>query len=343
MKKSLLAMAMVSAFAAPAFAQNVEVYGVVDVGVQQVDNGTTNVIDMKSGGQSESRIGFKGGENLGGGLKAQFALETTTDITNGAQEGTLFGRQSWVGVSSESMGSVRLGRQLTSAYNTAYAVDPSKLGMTGNAGEILGDSLDKNLDKALTYTSPSMGGFKGEVQYGFGGRDDESENRTLTVSGSYTAGPLMLSAVHGSKNIKKYGGGFLRPRRLLADAEKTDTLVGGTYDLEKFKLHAAWNESKYEDDTFSVNEKTKGYLLGVSAPVGISGTVMASWNHSKVDNVADSSTDMYSVGYSHVLSKRTNIYASYAYISNDKNAILGGAVESGKDVNKFGIGVKHSF
>ena len=333
MKKSLLAMAMVSAFAAPAFAQNVEVYGVVDVGVQQVDNGTTNVVDMKSGGQSESRLGFKGGENLGGGLKAEFVLETGVDLTNGAQDGTLFGRQSWVGLSSESMGSVRLGRQLTSGYNTAYAVDPFKLGMAGNAGEVLGGAtLEKHLDKAVTYVSPSMGGFKGEVQYGFGGSEKESDNRTLTLSGSYTAGPLMVAALRGTKNLNDG-----------LDAKKTETMIGGTYDLQKVKLHAAWSESKLEEKSFGIDDKTKSYLLGVSAPVGVSGTVMASWNHNKVDNLADSSTDMYSVGYSHVLSKRTNVYASYSYTNNDNNAWLSGAVEGGKDVNKVGVGVRHSF
>lgn len=327
MKKSLLAMALVSAFAAPAFAQNVEVYGVVDVGVQHTDNGTTTVTDMKSSGQSESRIGFKGGENLGGGLKAEFLLEAGLDVTNGsnAQAGTLFGRQSWVGLTSDTMGSVRLGRQLTSVYTTAYAIDPTRVGLNGGVSQLM-DGTSNQLDKAVTYTSPSMGGFKAEVQYGFSGVDSESQGRTLSLGGSYAAGPMMVTGVRSVKNADG------------VNAKTTDTLIGGTYDLQQVKLHAAWGESKEEG-----SNKAKSYMLGASAPMGAKGSVMASWTNVKVDNVADTKSDVYSVAYTYGLSKRTNVYASYAYTANDAQADLGGASAAGKDVSKYAVGVRHSF
>ncbi len=325
MKKSLLAMALVSAFAAPAFAQNVEVYGVVDVGVEHVDNGTTTVTDMKSGMQSDSRIGFKGGENLGGGLKAEFLVESGLDMTNGtnSQVGTLFGRQSWVGLTSDTMGSVRLGRQMSTLYTTAYAVDPGKLGVGSAWRGLNGASFDGQVNSAVTYTTPSFGGFKGEVQYGFGGQDKESDNRTLSLGGSYTAGPLMLTAVHSKQN----GVGGV--------GNVKDTMVGGTYDLQQLKLHASWSETKEDAG------KAQGYMLGVSAPMG-KGTVLASWAHNKVDGVS-SNSDAYSVGYTYGLSKRTNVYGAYTYVSNETNAAAGGAVVDGKDVSRFGVGVRHSF
>lgn len=326
MKKSLLSMALVSAFAAPAFAQNVDIYGVMDVGVEHVDNGTTTVTDMKSSGMSDSRIGFKGTENLGGGLKAEFLVEAGLDLTNGqnAQEGTLFGRQSWVGLTSETMGSVRLGRQLSSVYNAAYSVDPGKLGAGSAFRGLNGGIISGQLDRAVTYSTPTFGGFKGEVQYGFGGQDKESDNRTASIGGSYTSGPLMLTAVHAQQN--GIGG--------VGDVK--DTLVGGTYDLQQVKLHASWGENKQDTGT------TKNYMLGVSAPVGAKGTVMASWAKNKVD-VADANSDAYSVGYAYGLSKRTSVYGAYTYVSNETNAMAGGAVDAGKDVSRFGVGVRHSF
>ncbi len=330
MKKSLLAMALVSAFAAPAFAQNVEVYGVVDVGVQYTDNGTTTVTDMKSSGQSDSRIGFKGGENLGGGLKAEFLLEAGLDVTNGqnAQNGTLFGRQSWVGLTSDTMGSVRLGRQLSTVYTTAYSVDPTRAGLNGGFSQLM-EGGSNQVDRAVTYTSPSMGGFKAEAQYGFGGKDKESDARVLSLGGSYTAGPLMLTGVRAVQNADSSD---------VTSVKETQTLIGGTYDLQQVKLHAAWGESKPE-----VGNKSKSYMLGVSAPMGAKGNVMASWTNAKVDNVADSKSDVYSVAYTYGLSKRTNVYASYAFTANEAAATLGGADVAGKDVNKFGVGVRHSF
>ncbi len=329
MKKSLLAMALVSAFAAPAFAQNVEVYGVVDVGVQHTDNGVTSVTDMKSSGQSDSRIGFKGGENLGGGLKAEFLLEAGLDLTNGqnAQNGTLFGRQSWVGLTSDTMGSVRLGRQLSTVYTTAYSVDPTRVGLNGGFAQLLGGA--QQLDRAVTYSSPSMGGFKAEAQYGFGGKDKESDARVLSLGGSYTAGPLMLTGVRAVQNADS---------TVIGSVKETTTLVGGTYDLQQVKLHASWAESKPEG-----GDKTKSYMLGASAPMGAKGNVMASWTNVKTDNVANSKSDVYSVAYTYGLSKRTNVYASYAYTANDSQADLGGAGALGKDVSKYAVGVRHSF
>jgi predicted porin len=113
MKKALLALAVLAAFAGTASAQtNVTMYGVLDMALQHENDGVNSTTALDSGIQSGSRLGFKGTEDLGGGLKANFDLEAGVNADTGtsSQGGILFGRQAWVGLSG-GFGSLRLGRQ----------------------------------------------------------------------------------------------------------------------------------------------------------------------------------------------------------------------------------------
>ena len=136
MKKSLLALAILGAFAGAASAQtSVTLYGVVDGGIAYEDNGTAagSVLRVENGGQSTSRFGFKGTEDLGGGLSALFVLENGFLVGTGAMStaNVLFNRQSWVGLKG-GYGTTRLGRQETlvyAAYNKGF--DPFGRGLAG--------------------------------------------------------------------------------------------------------------------------------------------------------------------------------------------------------------------
>ena len=116
MKKSLLALAVLGAFAGAASAQtNVTVYGLVDAGIQRTDTDNSGARwGLDSGLQSGNRLGFKGSEDLGGGLSAIFTLESGFNLDDGtqAQGGRLFGRQAWVGLNG-GFGTVKFGRQYT--------------------------------------------------------------------------------------------------------------------------------------------------------------------------------------------------------------------------------------
>eukprot|EP01040_Poterioochromonas_malhamensis_P026971 gene26971-34042_t len=104
MKKSLLALSLLSAFGVASAQSSVTMYGVVDAGITY-DNGPSagTVTKLESGIESGSRLGFRGTEDLGSGLKALFVLEQGFDIDTGrsGQGGRLFGRQAWVGLNSE--------------------------------------------------------------------------------------------------------------------------------------------------------------------------------------------------------------------------------------------------
>ena len=120
MKKSLVALAVLSAFAGIASAQtSVTVYGIVDAGVTREDSGLRTFNRLDSGNQSTSRLGFKGTEDLGGGLSAQFLLEQGFSLDNGAVQDsarTAFNRQAYIGLTG-NFGQVRLGRQKTVMYD----------------------------------------------------------------------------------------------------------------------------------------------------------------------------------------------------------------------------------
>ena len=325
-----------SAFAAPAFAQsNVTVYGVVDAGLEHTRSAGVNTTGVASGGMSDSRIGFKGQEDLGNGVTAKFVVEQGFNVDDGseAEGGKAFSRQAWVGLSSKSLGEVRFGRQHSLVYDAVAAIDPFAVGLAGNASEFLGGGLyNRRVDNAVTYIAPSVGGFEGRVQYGFGETPGSvSDNRVLGFNGAYTTGDLSFSVTHNQEKINEVG----------LDAKKTDTLVGATYDFKIAKAHVAYGQTKVEETGLAVNDKLNNFLVGVSAPVG-TGTVLASYMHSDVKDADQAKSSQFSVGYIHPMSKRTKLYASYAHVSNDDNVALKSAA-FGESASKFNIGVNHSF
>jgi predicted porin len=337
MKKSLVTLALMSAFAAPAFAQsNVTVYGVVDAGLDSTRAAGVTTSGVASGGMSDSRIGFKGQEDLGNGVTAKFVLEQGFNVDDGSQDsnGRAFSRQAWVGLASKNAGELRLGRQNSLIYDATASIDPFNVGLAGNAVKFLGyGAYQLRVDNAVTYITPQMGGFEGRVQYGFGETaGSTSDNHTLGFNGSYTTGPLSVSLTRNEQKFNVVG---------VVDGKATDTLLGAEYDFKVAKAHVAYGQSKFEDNLSGANDKLNNYLVGVSAPVG-TGTVLASYIRSDIKDVDSSVSSQFAVGYVHPLSKRTKLYASYAHVSNDDNVDLRSGV-AGESFSKFNVGVNHSF
>ena len=232
MKKSLLALAALSAFATAAQAQSsVSIYGVIDMGYSDVSNKATNngVEGAKTsrtstgngdGGLATSRLGFQGSEDLGGGNKANFRLEYDL-VDVGAGANTFGARESWVGLESKSMGQVKLGRQWSSihyivtggsvggANNTAGAVYSGAGPDTANTSAIRPHQIDAQ--KAITYISPNFAGFTAEVQFAktkdttsnVGARTLETQDEGKQQGGSlkYAAGKLNLA--YGYQQVKR--------------------------------------------------------------------------------------------------------------------------------------------
>lgn len=335
MKKSLVTLALLGALS-PAFAQStVTLYGTVDAGFGYTKvEGVGSKVGLDSGGMKASRLGFKGTEDLGGGLTGKFVLEQGFNVDTGAATvGSAFSRQAYIGLASKDLGEVRLGRQHSLIYDATAAVDPFGIGLAGNALNFLGNGeYQARINNAVTYNTPSIAGFAGRVQYGFGEvAGDSSANKSVGFGGSYNSGNLGLSLTHATQNFDGVG----------VNAESTDMLLGATYNLQVAKAHFAYGQSKFENNMTGENDKVNNYLVGVSAPLG-SGTVVASYSIADMRNVADADSNQIAVGYIHPLSKRTSLYTSYGRVSNDSNARLVSNVD-GASVTKFNVGVNHTF
>lgn len=350
MKKSLLALAVLGAFAGAASAQtNVTIYGVVDAGVRYEKGITTNDEanwKLQSGQQSGSRLGFKGSEDLGGGLSAIFTLENGFNADDGTlgNNNRLFGRQAWVGLQG-GFGSVKLGRQQTPLYYALNAVDPFGINLAGNAQSFFGyglygaDPLSRT-DNTINYTTTNFGGFTGTVSYGFGEEaGDSSVRRQIAAGLSYVNGPLNVQfAYHKANDATLTAGGAPADTFGVGTANLRTAFIGATYDFGVAKAHLAFADGKADTGTEFDN---RNYLIGVSAPVGV-GTVMASYNRNDVRDVDDGVTNHYAIGYSHPLSKRTNLYTSFGYTRNDDDVRLN-AFANGESSRLFNVGVRHTF
>lgn len=203
MKKSLIALAVTGAFAAPAFAQNsVTLYGIIDAGITYTNNsGGHSLWQAQSGILQGSRWGMKGAEDLGGGTKAIFQLENGFNVFNGklGQGGREFGRQAYVGLTNESYGTLTLGRQYDSLVDM---VQPTTF--NGQWGALFShpsdiDNSDNGfrVNNTVKYVSPTMSGLKAEAMYAFGGVAG-AFGQSSTVAGglSYTNGPLYLGGAY---------------------------------------------------------------------------------------------------------------------------------------------------
>jgi predicted porin len=336
MKKSLLAFAVLAAFAGAASAQtNVTIYGVADAGITRFDNGATTTTRLDSGIQSGSRIGFRGTEDLGGGLSAIFTLENGFNIDTGAlgQGGLMFGRQAFVGLSSTSAGAIKFGRQYNPIRTVVDAVDPFGLGLAGNASNVFNVYGDRT-DNTINYSTPNFGGFSGQVAYSLGEiAGSNSVGRSVGFSAGYAAGPLAVFVAYHDQNLAAAG---------VANGDANTALLAGTYDFGVAKLHAAYARNKGESAAGATTIDRDDAMLGVSAPLG-AGRILASWIRRSDDIGADRDADQIALGYTYDLSKRTNLYTSYGRTRNEAAASLGGASAAGRDPSVFNVGVRHRF
>jgi len=328
MKKTLLAFAVLGAFAGVASAQSsVTIYGVVDASISNNNGGVAggSVTKLDSGSQSGSRLGFKGTEDLGGGLAAIFVLENGFNVDDGSLGGTnqLFGRQAFVGLTG-GFGQVRFGRQKNVLYDTLDAIDPFHIGMAGDAWRLFAQ-YGKRSDNTMTYITPNLSGFAAQVSYSLGEvAGNNSAARQIGANATYTNGPIYVAlAYHEQKNA------------LGTDEGKT-TLLGGTYDFAVVKAHLGYAINKGVGTL-----DTRDVLAGVTVPFGPH-AILADYIRKTDKHLSNADVDQYAIGYTYALSKRTNLYSSYSYTSND-NAVKYNAAVLGGTAKLFNVGVRHTF
>ena len=305
MKKTLAAVAVLGAFAGSALAADVQLYGVVDTGVQYLSGDTDragydsiNKFSMESGMQSGSRFGFKGTEDLGNGLTVGFVLENQFSSDTGAlnSSGLLFHREASLFLEGGfgkfamgRMGSINGGVSSWAKYGVISAFGTSWGDYSAQAGTwAMGAGMWDNM---IAYETPDFAGFKVFAQYGMGNQVDGNKDKTKTgvenesssdryyaIGASYANGPLNLYLAVDSINYATYGED--------GDANADDSLtvtLGGNYDFEVVKLFAGaqyFDEIKLSNMKGAVNfdkanqglaTKMKGWSVGVSGSIPVAG------------------------------------------------------------------------
>ena len=303
MKKSLIALAVLAASGAAMAQSSVTIYGVADVVIHK-DKGVDTT--MTSGGVSGSRLGFKGTEDLGGGLKATFKLEQGVDLTSGAATG--FNRETTVGLAG-GFGEVRLGHMATAYDDFAGATNPvfdSVLSPTN----VWNSPYTPRVDQGIYYSTPNFGGFSAAVSYNL--EQAVGSQNILSLAGNYEAGALALGVAYQDEGDA---------------ADTTLTRFNAAYDFGSFKLMGGYGMV----DQAGVD--TKQYTIGADMPLAANLVLSAGIASSKTDG-ADRVTG-YSVGAAYLLSKRTTVYGG---IYGDNGEVANGDLKS-----RFGVGIKHTF
>lgn len=339
MKKSLLALAVLGAFAGGAVAQtNVTLYGIADAGIGMSDTnapGTDSIVTVFSGVQSTSRFGVRGTEDLGGGLKATFNIETGVNFDTGAADATFWQRRAVVGLAS-TWGEIRLGRDYTPGFSAAGTTDIMGYGLFGNwltytaqaAGSNLG--ITTRASNGLHYTG-TFGGITVRAMYATG--EDVTGNNVgdmYGLSGVYAAGPLTVqgyfqSTDNGVGNDDQWG-------------------LGAQYRMGMFRVAANYGMADRNDGV-----EHEGYAIGVGVKLG-AGEVILNYLHQEVNLAGTPEADTVGLAYVHPLSKRTNLYATYGKTNNKNGAAfnlnysqssVSGA--GGGDPQAFAVGIRHMF
>ncbi len=370
MKKHLIALAALAA-ATSAFAQSsVTLYGNLDASIgrkQTLDiqvDGFGNLTGVSKSGANkidssdlyESFFGVRGEEDLGGGLKALFKLEAPIAVDTGAANSQLFSKNALVGLSG-GFGTVSLGRieslfKVESAafnpFGSSAIYSPSaRLGLgKGQLNSLLSqlqsgyslNSTDGSWSNTVAYASPNLSGVTLGAQY-----SAKETGRGSAADGTYNGGAYDLSA--------GYASGAFAASLVYGEVRSTDAtassikdkawLAGASYDFGVVKAFAQYGRDKFTQRDEEGSVTPKFFQLGVSAPVGANGTVLASFGRTKVtlDDVSFKTHDL-SLGYTHSLSKRTSVYT--AVLSEKAEAKVGD--ESGsKSIVNYSVGVRHAF
>ncbi|MDR0260484.1 MAG: porin [Comamonas sp.] len=355
-----------------AYAQSsVTVFGVVDVGITSAKSGSNRLNAMNSSQGKTSLIGFRGKEDLGSGNQVEFWLEggLNPDVGTGGSSGSLaFERRSTIGVSNNSWGEIRLGRDYTPSYNifTAFGGPDTTTGVQANLFQTVrqtaynaasqSGTVDRTrISNSVGYFLPrDLGGVYGQFSISFG--DENASNsgaskarRYIGGNLGYRSGPLNMGIGYG-----KIDGtpAVTSPSAIVATSDLEDLALGASYNFGSFVLNGGYNSLKWEPVSGATSGKVDGFYLGATIPVG-AGSFRIKYASAKFSGNATALTrsggkaDKYSIGYVHELSKRTSLYGGVARVNNKNGASIGliGGPAGVANTGSTGVdlGISHSF
>ena len=372
MKQKLLISAVLAAFAAPAMADesNVTVYGLFDLSYDVINTGTgaaaANGVANQSGTSSgrvssnTSKIGFKGNEDLGDGLKAVWQLEQTiypgASETAKAGKATLGTRNTFLGLSSASAGTILMGRHDTPYKMSTRSLDVFGDGIADNRN-LMGvgtASFDGRQDQVVAYVSPKLGDAftlaAGYVNLSnpMPNLSTSAKSSALSVAGMYDANGIYAALAYESHD-------FTSAAPAVSTNERA-TRAGLGYKGDAFSIGAVYESTKDNlGAAFADKNGHKAAYVGAKFKVSDNDTIKLAYAKlGNRGNVANTGATQASLGFDHSFSKRTTIYALYTKLNQNTatniglsgEASIGGATTSsgfGSAPSAFAVGLKHSF
>lgn len=349
-------------------------WGRMDLGYQSIDMGASKRSGIDNGAYGTSRFGFRGVEDLGGGLSARFALEASIAADNGqiGGGGKFFNRGSSVGVSSNTWGSIDVGRQYVpmfwpflwaddssrwrlSPYSAVQSVQRGSFARVNASASPVktAGSLDANSggiysvgitsafeDNLLVYKTPSFSGLSGSLAYGFG-----SENSS--DSGNVKDGQVKSANLELKKDWGYVGVGMNSKQGSVvssATQKLNESLVSGMYkvtsNVNVWGNYHTWKLDSAEDI------KGKDHMLGVSYRMP-SSMVWLNYAGKRIDNCQDCGTKGFGMGYHYFLTNRTEVYAQYGKTINQSQSAVGlngfNPTSAGMNVSGYSFGIAHQF
>jgi len=367
-------VAYVLAAAGAASAQSsVTLFGIVDLNFRNTNNGNgLSRSEMATDGYNSNRLGFRGTEDLGGGMSASFHIEGGMTPDNGTAGGLTFQRKSVVSLAG-GWGEVRLGRDYTPNFYNTSAFDPFGTNGVGSAGNFAFVATREFSTFAipatpvsgavgatggvLTMASPNavrannmvsyfipgkLGGFYGQASYAFGeqtGANTPAGKLAGTVKGDQNYAGVRVGYANGPINVA-LGHGVTKYE--VGNWKATN--IGGSYDLGMAKLMGFWQRQAFG------GAKSTDVLIGALVPVG-AGEIRASFMRKDASGGVDGDANQFALGYVHNLSKRTALYTTYARIKNKGSAASGSAynvggvaaTNGGSSNRGYEFGVRHAF
>ncbi|MGB8424095.1 porin [Paraburkholderia sp.] len=331
---------------------SVTLYGIVDAGLLYTSKTLNSQNGQNAGkqfslidaGSTPSNFGLRGVEDIGGGVKAEFRLESGISVANGGygiSNGNLFGRQAWVGLQTD-YGEVKAGLQYSPFFLALFRLDPRGTSTFASGAIIYVDSVAATgvfTSNAVSYTSPVMGGFQGSVLYALGGQaGDFAAGRQYSADLKYENGSLLVDAAFFNGNA---GGSAQTP--IPTTVEFFGRTLGASYKFSSLTVKASFSSYKVAG-SFSNNVYGGGFDYYVLPSLNLNGGVWFTTDRNDTSN----HSILGAIGTQYFLSKSTSLYGEVGVVNNHGKMNTGLSIDgalygvAGTTVGTV-VGIRHLF
>lgn len=358
--KKLIVAAVAAAIIAPAsvMAAGPTLYGQLHMSVDGKDNGGSGEAKYDDWGlnSNSSRIGVKGSEDLGNGMKVGYLIEWNVIMDEANNDKEMTSRNHGLTLSGD-WGTALIGKWDTPMKSVGRKFDlfGDKVGDTRNLSG--SGTLENRADNVAAYVTPNMNGFSATVAYVFDANtgdidtpeysDDNSDNSAISFNAIYNNGPILVALGYVDYSVD----GYEDAADIMDDS--SSWRLGGAYSFGDFKVLASYTD--IENEGFIDGADTSIWTVGGSYKMGNNTIKVQYADRDELDDMDDTGSDQWSIGLDHAMSKRTQVYAAYAAVSNDdyssrkawggKNSGHDGDGDAalGEDNDVFSVGIIHKF